>query len=259
MSKDTSGGVEQAGTAPGTVVQENDAGLVDAGPYPYPEAGRAGDRAGQPHPGPPAPGPGTAFGPARRQRSKTRLGPASTACHSRSMPYSPLLKRNSTRAAASGLRLERGVRYSGDRNLRDAKPWSLPQRTSPGAGPGTRRAPAHRACASAAGDGEVRGPGGVRGGSGRWCRGAPQRRPSRRRPPGSAPVRPSSRPAPARSARRSGAARRFLSMIAKNLRPSSLTPRVGHDPRSPSPIPCAVGGVAQLIGALEVGSCVATW
>ena len=40
MSKDTSGGVEQAGTAPGTVVQKNDAGLVDAGPCPYPEAGR---------------------------------------------------------------------------------------------------------------------------------------------------------------------------------------------------------------------------
>src|SRR5450756_419693 len=67
-----------AGTAPGTVVQENDAGLVDRGPYPYPEAGRASDRAGQPHPGPPAPGPGTAFGPAQRQRSKTQLGPAMT-------------------------------------------------------------------------------------------------------------------------------------------------------------------------------------
>ena len=34
MNKDTSGGVGWAGTAPGTVVQENDAGLVDAGPTP---------------------------------------------------------------------------------------------------------------------------------------------------------------------------------------------------------------------------------
>ena len=74
MSKDTSGGVEQAGTAPGTVVQENDAGLVDAGPYPYPEAGRAGDRAGQPHPGPPTPRPGTAVGPAVDSGSKIRSG-----------------------------------------------------------------------------------------------------------------------------------------------------------------------------------------
>jgi hypothetical protein len=35
MSKDTSGGVGRPGTAPGTVVQENDAGLVDRGPYPW--------------------------------------------------------------------------------------------------------------------------------------------------------------------------------------------------------------------------------
>ena len=32
MSKDTSGGVGRPGTAPGTVVQESDAGLVDRGP-----------------------------------------------------------------------------------------------------------------------------------------------------------------------------------------------------------------------------------
>jgi hypothetical protein len=42
--------------------------------------------------------------------------------------------------------------------------------------------------------------------------------------------------------------------------PPEIRPRVGRDPRrSPSPIPCAVAGVAQLIGTSEVGSCAATW
>jgi hypothetical protein len=63
MNKDTSGAVGWAGTARGTVVQENDAGLVGAGPYPYPEAGRAGDRAGQPHPARRHRGPGRRSGP----------------------------------------------------------------------------------------------------------------------------------------------------------------------------------------------------
>src|SRR5664280_1815787 len=63
------------GGRPGRTVAPGLRGVL---PTRRPRAGRAANRAGQPHQGPPAPGPGTAFGPARRQRSKTRFGPAMT-------------------------------------------------------------------------------------------------------------------------------------------------------------------------------------
>jgi len=74
MSKDASDGVGGPGRLLEPSFRRATRGLSIGGrPYPYPEAGRAGDRAGQPHPGPPAPGPGTAFGPARRQRGSTNI------------------------------------------------------------------------------------------------------------------------------------------------------------------------------------------